>query len=137
MDTKTPETFTGALTIASGAELFIRGWQGNLGMSGTQGQLFFANVGQSLGTELNSVVFELATNLAGPTATTYDPTDGANYDYGEWITDPNNTALDELVPYAAVPEPTTILAGLILVGVVARRERQRVARMFTLATRAA
>jgi hypothetical protein len=122
---KTAETFTGALTINSGAKLTIDGWQGQLGHSGTDAELFFANTGQSLDTEVKDVAFDLATNQAGPTGSTYDSVDGSSYDYGMWITDPSNSSLYELVPYAAVPEPKTILAGLALLGALGWRERRR------------
>ena len=119
-------TFTGGLSIAAGDTLTIYGWQGTkLGGTSSGEQLLFGNTGLVTGQEVKDVVFDLSSNTAGPTGSTYDSTKGSQYDYGEWIVDPNNSGLDELVPYAAVPEPKTILAALVILGAVAYRERRR------------
>jgi len=130
----TAETFTGGLVINSGDKLVVDGWQGvALGGTGSKGQLFFSNDGNTLplGTEVTNVIFDLTANAAGPTTSPYDPgtgtLEGSEYDYGEWIADPNNSSLDELVPYAMVPEPATILGGLALLGTLVWRERRRLA----------
>jgi hypothetical protein len=136
--TKTQETFTGGLAFTSpNYTLTIYGWQGpQLGATSSAGQLLFNNDNNSLplGTEVTNVIFDLAGNQAGPTTSNIISA-GSVYDYGEWIADPNNSGLDELVPYAVVPEPSTILAGMILVGALVWRERRRLAPLFALPAR--
>lgn len=131
--TKTQATFTGGLNIEAG-RLTIYGWQGPaLGATSSGEQLLFSNVDPNTslplvtGVALTDVIFDLATNQAGPTGSPFDPADGSQYDYGMWITDPSNSSLDELVPYACVPEPASILGALVLLGALVYRERRRLA----------
>ena len=131
---KSQATFTGGLNITSGNTLTIYGWQGvALGGTSSDEQLLFNPVDATtgltnvLGVELTNVLFDLTTNEAGPTTSPYDPSAGAQYDYGEWIVDPNNSSLDELVPYAAVPEPASVFGALALLGLLVYRERRRFA----------
>jgi hypothetical protein len=132
ISTKTQETFTGGLNITNGT-LTIYGWQGpQLGATSSGGQLLFDNAGNTLalGTEVKNVIFDLASNQAGPTGSNY-VSPGSNLDYGEWIADPLNSSLDELVPYDCVPEPATVFAGVALLSALAWRERRRLADLFT------
>ena len=130
---KTQETFTGGLAFTSASyKLTIYGWQGPaLGETSTAGQLLFNNYSDTLplDTEITDVIFDLTGNQVGPTGSNY-VTPGSSLDYGMWIADPSNSSLDELVPYAVVPEPATIFGGLILLGALAWRERQRWAHLF-------
>ena len=126
---KSLECFTGGLNINSGC-LNINGWQGNLGQSSNCGQLLFANTGQTLNCEVKNVIFDLTGNTVCKSDTCNYVTPGSCVDYGEWICDPNNNSLCELVPYDCVPEPKTTIAGIALVAFLLFRERSRLARFF-------
>jgi len=83
------------------AKLTIYGWSGTAGLSGTSGEIFFGNNSSTLtGDQLANI------NFIG-----FDP--GAKL-----------LSTGELVPNA-VPETGTYVAGLLLVGLVAWRERKR------------
>ena len=119
------------MTYSFGSPIVIYGWQGaELGDAGHGPQILWPAAGLVTGKEITDVVFDLSANKRGPTGSSYDPTGGPHDDYAEWIVDPKNSHLDELVPYAAVPEPTTILAALALLGAVAYGERRRLACLF-------
>ena len=136
---KTQFTFTGGLTFEqntpnSTPTLTINGWQGTPGTSSVGGQLLFSNTdipASELNTEITDVLFDLAGNNNGTKISPISVTgESSAYDYGEWITDISNPSLYELVPYAAVPEPKTVLAGLALLSLLGWRERRRLAGVY-------
>jgi hypothetical protein len=123
---------------------------GSTGTGGTFGQLLFSQYTSTttslpLDTIVTSVIFDLSDNVNGADSTTIGSTqlsnghdipnfsaDGllSNQDYGEWIASPY-TGYDELVPYwGPVPEPSTIVASVALLGLLAWRERRRFSALY-------